>query len=558
MNKKRIVFICFYDRICLGLRYLSTLLKEAGHEPHIIFIKEDRAAPIQRLKKDSIQYQMLWLDKFWGCGQDISPISQTEWDLAAQLVAEIKPHVIGISARGVHTELAAQTADFLRQKAPNATFLAGGYGPMLEAERYLASFDYVCIGEGDGMIVPFVETESPESVANIAYIKYGRLNYNEMMDPVDIDTLAHPDWNPENKYMIEDDQIRYGSTFYDPQTYDIFASRGCPSKCTYCMACHWDSMIGKYGTKFPKVRVRSPESVIDELLFARSAYDIQLVRFKDDIFGLNEKWLLKFMDLYDRQIGLKFHCLQDPRYATRIKAERLYTSGLDKTTVGIQSAYEPIRRKCFNRQISDDKLIEYAEMLTDVGIQLKYDMIGWNPFETHDTLMKGLDFLEGMPKSTETAVFELKMFAGSPIRELYDREQPEPLSQDSYTYWALLYQMALFSDQTRKMARELIQQQDFTLDSAMAAFKKGQQLRFGKLRVASNVDIQKNRSITGGQIELVSTDKPGITGDNYYNVIGMRAKNFVKAGTVLDWEDLYHSYQGIRERSSHTHLADLD
>lgn len=550
-QKKRIVLLSFYDKICLSNRVLSAKIKQAGHNVHLIFLKDDCMEIIDKLKENPIQYQILWLDQFWGCGQDVNIICDKEWNLLSSLIKKINPHIIGISSRSPHKHLANQTVKHLRKILPDCTYLAGGYGPTLEPEVYLQEFDFVCIGEGDEVIATFIEAEDKKRVPNIAYLLNNKITWNKILPSVNLEDLPFPDWDHDNKYFIENNEILTGDSFYDSKTYDIFCSRGCPAACTYCMACQWNYMLKPFKANFLKIRLRTPESVIKELLWAKEKFNIKYIRFRDDIFGFNEKWLFEIMDLYDKNIGLEFNCLLDERYMNERKIKRLYQSGLRKTTVGIQSADENIRRKVLNRQISDDRVIAYAEMVRSLGIQIKYDLVGWNPFENHETLRNGMNFLKRMPKYADTCVFELKMFPGSPILKKFQEEKPTPLSIDEYTYWSVLHQMVLFSESTQEKAFSLVENPDYNAKKVLSIFREESRRKKVKgQKLIAVTDIDKGCRIMNDRFSLVKSDEPGINDFEYIKLRGMTANVFIKKGTILKWDYFYHSYEDIRGRNT--------
>ena len=119
------------------------------------------------------------------------------------------------------------------------------------------------------------------------------------------------------------------------------------------------------------------------------------------------------MDLYDEKIGLKFFCYLDERFIDEDRIKRIASSGLDRTVVGIQSANEKIRKDIMKRNISDDGLVEYTNLIVKYGLRLQYDIVGWNPFEDNNTLREGVKFLKRLPKGDLTGIFQLKVFSGS-------------------------------------------------------------------------------------------------------------------------------------------------
>ena len=546
--RKRVVLIALYDRICLSIRFLSARLKQAGHEVHLVFLKEDRAKEINWLKENNVHYQMLWKSKFWGSGYDVDKIKREEWELLCSLVEDINPHVVGVSSRSMHSFLALQAVRRLRQVVPKAVFIAGGYGPTIDPRTYLNEFDYVCIGEGDDMIVPFVEADGPRTVPNVAYLKDDdQLVWTEILRPANLDELPYHDWDTDNKYMIQDKTVSTGDSFLDARTYDVFASRGCPSGCTYCLACHWGTMLKKFGKTFPKIRLRSPESLIEELVYAKEKHGITFVRFKDDIFGLSEEWVFQFMDLYDKCVSLEFHCILDERYATERIIKRLCDSGLYLTTCGIQSGSETIRKRILNRQIDNERIVQYAHTLKKMGIkQIEYDLIGWNPFENEETLYDGLKLIRKLPKAHNTKVGQLKILPGSPLYDYYINTRPKELSENDYTFWAIIYVMVLFSKETEKIAMEMLTERKRDISKIFRMFQLCMDNHIGRSKIMMASNLGKGRRIIGTHLDLGECEEDGIAGSDWNKVIGLRTNRFLPKGSIPKWSDLCLSYEAIR------------
>ena len=362
-SPKRVVLISFYDRVCLSTRQLASLLKKGGHEPYLLYFKDDRAAVIEQIDMQSAYFQYVFNNNYFGCGEDVNPPSEIEIRLLLDKIEEIHPDVIGISARSPAKELSRRIVNKLRQRLPAARFIGGGYGPTVEPADFLQFLDFVCLGEADAVICDLVEKKDPTKLNNIAWLNKEKLTHNPLSPVTHLDQLPFPDWEFNRKKLIEDDKMVPLEKAYDTKTYDLFVSKGCPSNCTYCQACQWPRMYGFYGQTMPKVRLRTPQSVIDELIYAKDRFDIAYVRFMDSIFGWNKKWLIEFMDLYDRYIGVDFFCNTDVRYIDEARIKRLAQSGLQVTQIGIQSVDEKMRSAVMGRSITDEQIKTYAQIL---------------------------------------------------------------------------------------------------------------------------------------------------------------------------------------------------
>ena len=195
--KKRVLLICFYDRICLSIRALSSVLKAAGHEVHLMFVKDDRAAVIDSFRTDNLYYQMRIGTHRIGVGEDIDPVTDTEIGLIRKLCRQIRPDVVGVSARSVANTLAGRIVREIRSILPDARYIGGGYGPSVEPAHFLEFLDYVCIGEAEHIIADLVAADDPTGLDNVAYRKDAQVVTNPIGRAMDLDALLYPDWSLE-------------------------------------------------------------------------------------------------------------------------------------------------------------------------------------------------------------------------------------------------------------------------------------------------------------------------------------------------------------------------
>jgi radical SAM superfamily enzyme YgiQ (UPF0313 family) len=494
---------------------------------------------------DAKYYQFIYNRNFVGCGEDVNPPTDIEMDLLLKKVTEIGPEVIGISARSIAVDLSRKLVGKLRSECPKARYLAGGYGPTMEPEIFLQFIDYVCLGEGEKVIDGLVSAKDPCKLPNVAWLEQGKLRWNPPAEPVNLDTLPFPDWGYNNKFIIEDDLIRPIEECYDTYTYDIFASRGCPNTCTYCLACQWDSIYRQLGQKMPKIRIRSPKSVINELLMAKKNLGIKYVRFKDSIFGFRKKWFYEFMDLYDKKIGLPFNCLLEDLFIDEKRIERLRQSGLKTTTVGIQGVNERIRREILGRRSTNDEIVAYAQMLRKNDVGIKYDIIHWNPFDTKETLKDGIKFLKRLPKGEDVVIFQLKRFPLSKLDHLYKTVNPKGLSFEEYEYYAWVYQMILRSEETERIADFVSQYEAFKkyprilkwlMDEEVNRFKQ-------QYKIVSRRDITAGELITNVMIERSRLEEEGgILWEDRTKILARKARKIIEKGSPLNWDDVFGSY----------------
>lgn len=444
----KITFITLYDKGCLGVRYLSSVLKKEGHSISIIYLGTHEGK-IKNKRDTSIDGDDLWVS-INEYGADLirsysDPINNEDIDILLDLLMKQKPDLIGFSLRTMFLNTAIKLTENIRSKI-NAPIIYGGIAATSEPERCLEYADMVCIGEGEYSMLELANLldkgEFLLSIKNLWMRHNGKIYKNTLLSlEQDLDKIPFPDYESKNKFLIfnsklieNDPSIGNMSRF----TYELVTSRGCPFACNYC--CN-DLLKSLYaGQRF--LRRRSVRNVIDELKEAKIKYNIKSVLFKDEIFTFGLKWIQEFVSAYKKEIGLPFWCYTHPSFADEQILHLLKDSGMFSITMGIQSGSEDMLYKIFNRPTPYQKIIEAAFILEKLKLPVKprYDIITNNPFETEDDRQKTLELLMKLPKPVNFGLTKLSFIPGSKIVKMIKNSSSDVKSkEEKYKFWNKLY-----------------------------------------------------------------------------------------------------------------------
>lgn len=547
------LLIGFYDKVNASLRVLSSVLKQEGQHAYCLFLKSDRSSVIERFRPDNKYYQYLFNGKLVGCGEDVNPVTDTEMDLLVKKAVEIDPDIVAVSCRSALFELSGQVRDRLQEVLKDVIYVVGGYGPTVEPERYAKAWDWVCVGEGEPFLRALTRRLTGrwngESVPN-ALGEYRGPVPREMAPAEDLDS-RWPDWDSDGKWLVEDDRVIPISEAVDEGVYDVFVSKGCLSTCTYCQANQWKSFYARYGAKYPKMRLRDLDNVMDELVKAKDKFPLRYVRFMDSIFGWNKGWLKEFLRRYKQEVTLPFFCYTDARWMDEERFKWLLDAGLVKSCVGIQSAHERIRREVMGRDITDGELREYARIVHDSGIDFQYDIIAWNPFDTEATLREGYEFIRTLPPARQVVACQLKMFPGSAITEMYKGKEQADIPIPVHDFYAWLYVMTLMGGNYAYSAQWFLRQWDAgsgqslvvggITDSMREAF---QTIRAGDERkIRLNCDVAKGSRLSTLMFSFERSGESGaVDFDDRLKLQGLTAARDLGRGELLRWTDVHSSY----------------
>ncbi len=416
-NKKPIfTFICFFSRV-IAPRLLSSILKANGYESNIIFLTS------QITHTSGI----------------LSP-QEKKWLL--ELIDKQNTTFVGISFMSSHFQLAKIITQSI-QKELKLPVIWGGVHPTIQPEDCIQIADYICVGEAEATILEIARAISQEKpidkIPNIWAKNNGHITRSTMRPLLkDLDSLPTPDYGLNGKYYLHRGIIHQGDPLPpDYPEYETLTSRGCPYNCSYCINSKLKEIYPE-GSEI--IRRRSPAKAIEEIEQAKNYFtNLQLIKFHDEVFTWDQKWVVEFCELYKKKINLPFTCDFHPNVVKSEVVAMLKNVGLESVGFGVQSASQRVRYEVFERPVSDQNLIKSARILQKQKIDLYCDLIMNNPYENEADKDEGLSFLLKFPRPYNWSMFFLRYYPHTTIAEkalqegIISEEQIEGKGKYSYS-----------------------------------------------------------------------------------------------------------------------------
>lgn len=282
-------------------------------------------------------------------------------------ISEIAKYSPGIAAFSCTTGAHRQAADFagaLRAALPNCLIVAGGAHPTFYPEFINnKDIDAICRGEGEGAALDIANAVDHgadiSKIANITVKTEDGIQSNPPRAAIaNLDSLPLPD------YGIYYDKYPF---LRSSPSKMFLTGRGCPYSCTFCFNKAYRDF---YKPGVTPVRRMSPARSVEMVAYVKQKWGLKFVRFDDDVFALDKKWLFEFLPLYRDKIAAPFSCLVRANLMDDEIATALAGAGCKVAHFGIESGNEAIRNGLLGKGVSRDDIVRTAALLRERRIKI--------------------------------------------------------------------------------------------------------------------------------------------------------------------------------------------
>ena len=356
----------------IGIMYLSSLLKSAGHS----------------------------------CELFVEPL---ENNFIAS-VRSFNPDITGFSVITGSHHWALETASEIKKMLPATYVILGGPHPTYFPEIINNDpIDAIARGEAELSFPEWVakisEGKDYSAVPGIWSKKKDDIYRNDVAALVDdISSLPFPDHSLYLKY-----------SFYKNQREVPFSTtRGCPFKCSFCYN-HTKTALYKGKGNF--VRMRNIDNIIGEMKMAKGLYpNMRSVILYDDIIGLNKKWLVDFTDAYAKEINLPWFTSIRADLVDEPLVKQLSRANCFCLSVGVETGNEALRDMVLCKRIPNSQYIKAADLIRGSGIKLRTSNMFFLPGEDIDKALETVDLNRAM-KVDFAWVYTMQPYPGTEIYE---------------------------------------------------------------------------------------------------------------------------------------------
>ncbi len=265
------------------------------------------------------------------------------------------------------------------------------------------------------------DVEGLKAVAGISYISEGEVVNNPDREYIhNLDEL--PFVSEVYKKYLDIRDYFYAHVSYP--TVSIFSSRGCPSKCFYCM--YSQVMFGK------GYRKRSARNLFDECVYITKNFpEVKEILIDDDNFSVDQKNVQEFCNLMiENTVKLKWvvQCRVNLSKETMVLMRK---AGCRLVVVGFESGSQKVLDG-MHKGITLEQSLKFNEAAKKARMRVHGCFMVGNPGETKETMNETLEFSKKLRLDT-VQYFPLIVYPGT---EAYEwAKENNYITAKSYDEW---------------------------------------------------------------------------------------------------------------------------
>ncbi len=318
-------------------------------------------------------------------------------DVVRIYVSSADSHVFGITTTTPQLPAACKIAETIRSLRADARIILGGpHVTLVHAavkrekrlglsgaparairaeEKLLEHFDVLIAGDGEEAIFQalndhaskIIDADDPRSSL---FLTNDRLT-----------VLPFP-----ARHLVDVNSYRY--TIDDQQTLSLIAQLGCPFGCSFCG--------GRLSPSLRRVRMRTSENVVEELVHLYEQYGVRGMMFYDDELNVNNE-MVKLMKMIrhaqeKRGVQWRLRGFIKAQLFTDEQAEAMYAAGFRWILVGFESGSSRILEN-INKRSTREENTRCVEIARRHGLKVKALLSLGHPGESFQTVTDTYEWL---------------------------------------------------------------------------------------------------------------------------------------------------------------------
>ena len=315
-------------------------------------------------------------------------------------VREFKPDIVALTCLSTNRLSVYDALNFLQTlKDDKPIVVLGGIHATYLARQLLTSFpaiDYILKGECDltfpQLLKAIKEGYQIDDIVGLGYRKNKQVYISDQSAFVkDLDSLPWP-----AHHLFKNIITKW-------RTANILATRGCPCNCLFCCQLpNWSH----------NQRYRHYQSVADEMEYLYRKYDLKFLRFADETFTANKKWVIEFCkSVKKKKINLPWFSRTMISFLDDEICSYLEEANCFSLVVGIETGNYDISKN-IDKPLEQEKVIEVCQCMVDHKIRPVTSFTIGNPGENFSSILDTLKLIRKI-KIWKIKVYTTSIAVGS-------------------------------------------------------------------------------------------------------------------------------------------------
>jgi radical SAM superfamily enzyme YgiQ (UPF0313 family) len=353
----------------LGLAYIAAVLEQHDFEVNIIDCFIERFRSRSRIDTDLIRIGM-------------------SDDEIVEAVTQYSPDLVGISIPFSCQFVSARHVNSLIKKVNKDIITVAGGNHVSAAPQSIGNktFNWIIIGEGEFRLLNLIKAINSKNtdkaipgVIPKSEVVQNRSSSTKNDFIVDLDSIPYPLYRllPLEKYWQSHGNIRW---------INMIATRGCPYNCVFCST---KNVMGR------KVRYRSVDNVLNELILLKREFDVQQIFFEDDNLTFNMKWAKElFNGIIQEDLGLEIY-LRNGIRADKVDLELLTLmkkAGARRVWFSPESGSQETLHNIIKKKMKLEDCEKAVRMARNVGLAVTCFLIIGFPEETIEDIKQTVQY----------------------------------------------------------------------------------------------------------------------------------------------------------------------
>uniref|UniRef100_A0A6M3LA75 Putative radical SAM superfamily protein n=1 Tax=viral metagenome TaxID=1070528 RepID=A0A6M3LA75_9ZZZZ len=347
---------------------------------------------------------------------DLSGIREKQWFIP---VGDMYG-VTGVSPQFVYIK---KIIEILKYREPDKPVIVGGVHATALPEHVLENTlaDACVIGEGELTADSLVSGIRWDVIPGIVMrgTNAGEILNTGLPTPFpNIDQLPLPDRKAIDYYSYLVPRT-FGYMADVKKEGSIITGRGCPYSCSFCAS---QKMHGN------KVRFNCAEAVIDEFLYLRDEFGVEMVNVFDDTFILDKNRVYKICQGL-KDSGIQWFCNTRVDCIDKDLLVEMKKSGCLSVGIGFESGSDRLL-KLMNKKATIEQARECVKVVSSTGLMINGQLMCGLPTETVEDIELTSDFIRNNP---EVDTFGLHMFQPFPGTDVWEHPEKYKIEIDKDT-----------------------------------------------------------------------------------------------------------------------------